>query len=252
MNGKKARMYRKMAGSGRERLYGDRRMKVLVMAYSEANETGGVAFSPHAYRLRERQHERNPHRRQGPCVARLTAGEVMIFWPRFMILANCERQAYQALKDEHQGRTGEKERKRLLCGLHRKSTIAHMQKLPHYRVKKTFFGTTKETLWRISRIYRKGNINVVAHSCRREMKKITLAIILGAILCAVCSDPKTARRVLEQDGYTEVKITGWQFFGCDKHDDFTTGFMAKNANGALVNGVVCSDLIGKGATIRFF
>lgn len=84
------------------------------------------------------------------------------------------------------------------------------------------------------------------------MKKITLAIILGAILCAGCSDPKTARRVLEQDGYTEVKITGWQFFGCDKHDDFTTGFMAKNANGALVNGVVCSDLIGKGATIRFF
>lgn len=103
MNGKKARMYRKMAGSGRERLYGDRRMKVLVMAYSEANERAGLPFlrtltgyvSGSMNEIRTDAKARVSHR--------LTAGEVMIFWPRFMILANCERQAYQALKDEHQG-----------------------------------------------------------------------------------------------------------------------------------------------------
>ena len=75
-------------------------------------------------------------------------------------------------------------------------------------------------------------------------------IVLAALLSiAACSDEQTARRVLEEQGFTEVRTTGWSWFGCGKDDTFSTGFEAKSPRGSSVSGVVCSGWF-KGATVR--
>jgi hypothetical protein len=73
--------------------------------------------------------------------------------------------------------------------------------------------------------------------------------VLMVVVLAGCSDAPTAKRALEGAGYTDITITGWNMFGCDKHDTFSTGFVAKGPTGVRVSGVVCSGLL-KGATIR--
>lgn len=79
------------------------------------------------------------------------------------------------------------------------------------------------------------------------MRKI---LVLALVLCMVgCSSPKDAQKALEGAGYTEVRITGYRFFGCSKDDAFSTGFTAKGPTGKEVSGVVCSDWF-KGSTIR--
>ncbi len=80
------------------------------------------------------------------------------------------------------------------------------------------------------------------------MKKI--ALIAALVALAGCTDEPKARRALESNGYTDIKITGYDPFGCDTHDTFATGFQARSPNGQFVEGVVCSDWM-KGATIRF-
>ena len=82
------------------------------------------------------------------------------------------------------------------------------------------------------------------------MKKIALAILLAASLAA-CSDPQKATRALSDQGYTNVKTTGWAMFGCDEKDTFHTGFTATGPTGHDVHGVVCNGFF-KGATVRTF
>lgn len=81
---------------------------------------------------------------------------------------------------------------------------------------------------------------------------------LIAIFCAIlifwicnCTNPNGARRVLEQQGYTNIVITGWDAFACGEDDTFSTGFVATNPAGIKVRGVVCQGLIFKNSTIRF-
>ncbi len=81
------------------------------------------------------------------------------------------------------------------------------------------------------------------------MTKLLPAIALVLALAA-CSDGDTARRVLMQQGYTEIEITGWSPFSCSQDDTFSTGFQAKSPAGLRVTGTVCSAFF-KGATIRF-
>ncbi len=83
------------------------------------------------------------------------------------------------------------------------------------------------------------------------MKKLLLAAV-AALALTGCSAPDKATKVLSDQGYTAVEITGWRMFGCSDDDDFTTGFRAKTAAGHEVTGVVCSSwgLFSKGATIR--
>ena len=82
------------------------------------------------------------------------------------------------------------------------------------------------------------------------MKKI-LAIALIGIMCAGCSDADTARRALDNMGFTEIETFGYSFWaGCSKDDTFVTKFRAKNVNGKMVTGVVCNGWL-KGATVRF-
>lgn len=82
------------------------------------------------------------------------------------------------------------------------------------------------------------------------MRKIIGAMVIGVILSG-CTDPDLATRVLRQNNYTDIQITGFKPFGCAKTDEFSTGFSARAPNGERVWGVVCSGFL-KGATIRVF
>jgi hypothetical protein len=79
---------------------------------------------------------------------------------------------------------------------------------------------------------------------------VTLAIV--ALFVAGCSDPVTAKRVVEDAGYKNVQITGHRWFGCGEHDTYSTGWTGTGATGGEVSGVVCSHstIFGKANTIR--
>lgn len=76
---------------------------------------------------------------------------------------------------------------------------------------------------------------------------ICVALVFG--LMGGCTKPKDATRVLEQQGYSEIQITGWRPFMADKNDMFSTGFKAKSPNGSEVTGAVTGGIF-KGSTIR--
>lgn len=71
-----------------------------------------------------------------------------------------------------------------------------------------------------------------------------------AMLSFGCSQPDKATRILTDEGYTHIEITGWRPFSCGKDDDFATGFRAIAPSGHEVTGVVCSGLFFKAATVR--
>lgn len=71
-----------------------------------------------------------------------------------------------------------------------------------------------------------------------------------AALLSACTSPVDAKRVLEQQGYTEVITGGYGWFACSKSDNFSTKFKAKSPSGVPVSGVVCGGIL-KGSTIRF-
>lgn len=80
------------------------------------------------------------------------------------------------------------------------------------------------------------------------IKKLTFAIAAGASLAA-CTDAPGAEKALQAAGYRDVRLTGYQMFGCDEKDTFRTGFTAIGPTGVRVNGAVCSGWL-KGSTIR--
>lgn len=84
------------------------------------------------------------------------------------------------------------------------------------------------------------------------MKKLTVAIlILFCLSCTSENDFEKAKRQLEMQGYTDIKNTGYNFFCCDSEtDNFSTGFEAKDKQGNVVQGCICSGIL-KGITVRF-
>lgn len=76
----------------------------------------------------------------------------------------------------------------------------------------------------------------------------TLAALGLLASCGV--NPGEARRALEAQGMTHVKILGYAPFGCGRDDEFKSYFEAIGANGRKVTGVVCSGFL-KGVTVRF-
>lgn len=76
-----------------------------------------------------------------------------------------------------------------------------------------------------------------------------LAIILLVGCAGGCTSQDDATRALSSAGYKNIQITGYEIFGCDKNDDFHTGFTATGLDGKKLSGVVCSGVF-KGATIR--
>ncbi len=84
------------------------------------------------------------------------------------------------------------------------------------------------------------------------MKNFMIATIgLLAIILGACSDAPNTTRILSDQGYTNIKTTGYSIFSCGKEDSFSTGFEATSPSGKRVKGVVCSGWM-KGGTVRFF
>lgn len=81
------------------------------------------------------------------------------------------------------------------------------------------------------------------------MKKLMMLLAMVITLSA-CTSPNDAITALTAEGFTDIQITGYSVFGCADGDKFHTGFIAKNAKGNTVEGVVCSGWL-KGATIRY-
>ena len=85
-------------------------------------------------------------------------------------------------------------------------------------------------------------------------KYFGLLVMLSSLVitgCRVESIEKEAETALIQQGYTDVKITGWSPFSCSQSDDYNEGFEATTVAGYRVKGVVCMGLF-KGSTIRTF
>jgi hypothetical protein len=80
------------------------------------------------------------------------------------------------------------------------------------------------------------------------MKYLT---ILAALVLVGCTQPDKAAQLLKAQGYTDIEITGFNFFSCSEDDAYHTGFTAKTVTGATVRGTVCAGMFFKGATIRF-
>ena len=78
-----------------------------------------------------------------------------------------------------------------------------------------------------------------------------LVAVVGLCVMAGCTDPVTAERVLSEQGYTDIQITGYRFFGCSEDDFYVTGFNATSPVGKRVEGCVCQGFLFKNATIRF-
>ena len=77
-----------------------------------------------------------------------------------------------------------------------------------------------------------------------------IAIIITSLALSGCmSDGPKAKKVLTQQGYTDIAISGWQF-GCGEDDTYSTGFRAKGPTGHIVEGTVCCGLMFKGCTVR--
>ena len=76
-------------------------------------------------------------------------------------------------------------------------------------------------------------------------------LILAAVVAFTgCTQPDHAARILEQQGYTDIKMQGYDFFNCSKDDTYHDKFTAKGPTGKPVSGVVCAGLFFKGSTIR--
>ena len=82
------------------------------------------------------------------------------------------------------------------------------------------------------------------------MKKLVFVAMLAAVM-AGCSSSEDAHRALENAGFSNIQITGYNWLSCGKDDFYHTGFIATNPAGKTVEGTVCSGLLIKDATIRF-
>jgi hypothetical protein len=82
-----------------------------------------------------------------------------------------------------------------------------------------------------------------------------LAIILVGVFCIAgftggLVDEEGSRELLQEQGYTEIVIGNYDWWGCGDGDWWQTEFSAISPNGQTVTGTVCKGLWKK-KTIRF-
>jgi len=65
-------------------------------------------------------------------------------------------------------------------------------------------------------------------------------------------DPPEATRVLQQQGFKDIKINGYAWFACAEKDFWQTEFEATALNGTHVKGAVCRGAIFKANTVRLY
>jgi len=79
---------------------------------------------------------------------------------------------------------------------------------------------------------------------------ITMFIVV-IFWAATNIDKSGAVKILYENGYKSIQITGYKWFAC-AHDDWShTGFTAINQQNNKINGVVCCGLFFKNCTIRY-
>jgi hypothetical protein len=85
------------------------------------------------------------------------------------------------------------------------------------------------------------------------MKLFIKIVMIGlvAIMFSACTNKSDAERALKAEGFSDIEVTGYDFFACSEDDFYHTGFRAKNSKGQVVTGTVCSGLLFKNATIRY-
>lgn len=76
------------------------------------------------------------------------------------------------------------------------------------------------------------------------------SLILASLLLLGCTDESAAIHTIQSAGFTSIRTTGYEPFGCGEGDVSSTGFVATNVRGERVSGVVCCG-ITKGCTVRF-
>lgn len=87
------------------------------------------------------------------------------------------------------------------------------------------------------------------------MKGFFAVVVIIGIICVGeilvgCTDSTTAERALQNLGMSNIETQGYAIWGCGESDVFHTRFTARNAQGRVVTGVVCSGWL-KGSTVRF-
>lgn len=81
------------------------------------------------------------------------------------------------------------------------------------------------------------------------MKTKLVFFILSIILFSGCTDKENAEVFLKKQGYTDITITGYNFFECSKDDNQSTGFIAKK-NGKVVEGTVCTGTLFRSIVLK--
>ena len=78
---------------------------------------------------------------------------------------------------------------------------------------------------------------------------IMITSILILCSCTSNNDFEKGKKQLEQQGYTNVKDTGYKLLGCDEKDIYRQGFEAVDSKGDTIEGYFCSGIF-KGVTVR--
>lgn len=70
---------------------------------------------------------------------------------------------------------------------------------------------------------------------------------------STASAPSRQERILVQQGYTNIRMTGAPMWGCSDDDSMfaSSNFTATAPTGDDVEGTVCCGLVFKGCTVRF-
>lgn len=76
------------------------------------------------------------------------------------------------------------------------------------------------------------------------------SVVVISLGVSGCTDASNAERILSSQGYTDIQITGYDFFGCSDDDFQHTRFKAKSVNGSNISGTVCSGIFFKNSTVR--
>ena len=77
-----------------------------------------------------------------------------------------------------------------------------------------------------------------------------LCVVILSTSCTSTNDFEKGKKQLENQGYTNIKKTGYEMFCCGEDDSFSTGFTAIDKQGNKVKGCFCSGVL-KGVTVRF-
>lgn len=92
-------------------------------------------------------------------------------------------------------------------------------------------------------------IGCLKYSCGEF--RVYLTAIIASLFMAGCTDETGSRKALNNAGFTDIQITGFEPFVCGKDDTYATGFTATNPVGRRVSGTVCCGVWDKGCTIRW-